>query len=243
MTMPSANSVAEMRDDVARDAPDAAQQHWIREAARVCQAAAAGDLEARILRLDADGDLRDLLLGVNHLLDMTDAFVREATASLHYASQGKFFRRVLPNGMLGSFRAAAKTINLATEGMHRKTDELAAADRRRAELAGEFETTRKVVDGLSRASNEIADISRVIGAIAGQTNLLALNATIEAARVGEAGRGFAVVASEVKKLATRTADATRQIEGQLTAIRKSVAETASSIDLIASTLCSRTDAR
>lgn len=76
------------------------------------------------------------------------------------------------------------------------------------------ETVRRsdaAIGELEQQSAEIGRIAELIGAIAGQTNLLALNASIEAARAGENGRGFAVVAGEIKKLASQSEEAVKQV--------------------------------
>ena len=99
--------------------------------------------------------------------------------------------------------------------------------------ASEAKSTNDHVAGLAKAAQKIGDVVKLIQAIAEQTNLLALNATIEAARAGESGKGFAVVASEVKSLAVQTAKATKEIDGQISAVQAMTAGAVEAIGRIA----------
>ena len=95
-----------------------------------------------------------------------------------------------------------------------------------SEVIGRVVTT---MGEITSASEQIGNIVEVMDGIAFQTNLLALNASVEAARAGEHGRGFAVVASEVRQLATRSAEAAREIRSLIGA---SSAKVASGTELV-----------
>lgn len=115
------------------------------------------------------------------------------------------------------------TIAGAAEELNTSIKEIAKNTQRSNTVASEAVKLTQSADSsvtqLSRSSESIGAMIKVINSIAEQTNLLALNATIEAARAGDAGKGFAVVASEVKELAKETARATEDIRLKIQTIQ------------------------
>jgi methyl-accepting chemotaxis protein len=111
-----------------------------------------------------------------------------------------------------SMEELTSTVNQAAD-IARQANQLATtageAAVRGREVVGQVVTS---MQHITQSSRKIADIIGTIDGIAFQTNILALNAAVEAARAGEHGRGFAVVASEVRSLASRSADAAKEIQ-------------------------------
>ena len=92
------------------------------------------------------------------------------------------------------------------------------------------QSTAGQIEELGKRGEEIGDIVKTIEEIASQTNLLALNAAIDATRAGEQGRGFAVVPDVVRKLAERTAVATKEIGGLIGGVQQSTSQAKQAMD-------------
>ncbi|WP_161485703.1 MULTISPECIES: globin-coupled sensor protein [Gracilibacillus] len=97
----------------------------------------------------------------------------------------------------------ATSESVETDSLYRHKD-LQKQEQQMADIDEKMEGIRQESKALSKISQQIDSIVRLVTDIAEQTNLLALNAAIEAARAGDEGKGFAVVADEVRKLSEQT---------------------------------------
>ncbi|WP_019398631.1 methyl-accepting chemotaxis protein [Pseudoxanthomonas sp. GW2] len=125
-----------------------------------------------------------------------------------------------------SAEVAQRSVVIAAEGAGVVRETINGMD----QIRDQIQETSKRIKRLGESSQEIGSIVELINDISEQTNILALNAAVQAAAAGETGRGFAVVADEVQRLAERTSNATRRIEGLVQAIQADTNEAVSSME-------------
>ena len=137
----------------------------------------------------------------------------------------------------GSIEELAANINEISETVKRNADDTVTAsdladavEQEIMDNSTQMEAVTMAIAQIRQTSKDITGIVKEIEDIAFQTNLLSLNAAVEAARAGDAGRGFSVVAEEIRKLATKTTDASKITAQLIQKSTKSVEEGSALID-------------
>ena len=182
--------------------PDAAAElevyrAFVRGLTETCESAARGDLEARVHPTPEAAAIPELAAAhhaVNRILDVSDAFVRESSAALTSAAEGKFYRRLLLTGLRGAFRKSATDINGARDAMRETSGRVTEAQTSRLRLADEFESV------VLAMSEQVATASTEMSASASGLTAAATAASTEVGTAKETITSLTQSSAEIKEI-------------------------------------------
>jgi PAS domain S-box-containing protein len=246
-----------VRDVTPRKLAEESLQRNLNEFLLMVSSISEGDLTKR--GNEGEDTLGKVIVSVNKMLDHFSTMLTEVKQiGLSVSSSATEILAAAEQIAVGSQRQADEVTNTssAVEEMaasmnqvSRNAEASADAARRALEMAGHgdksardtseamaridsaVQQTAQKMRLLAARSSEISEIMDLIDDVAAQTNLLALNAAIEAAHAGEAGLGFSVVADEIRKLAERSARATKDVGNLIKSIQSETSEALTAMEI------------
>jgi len=170
----------------------------VNKAAAVCAAAARGDLNARVMDIRGHGNVGEMLRNINRVLDLTEAFCKEAEAAMQHANQRQYYRKIITTGLRGDFVKHATTINRSLDLMkQRDSDALRFAE----------DNVRALVQEVSAASAQLQANSQ---RLTENVNSAMQEAVNSAAAAEQASGNVQAVAAATEELASSFGEINRQ---------------------------------
>jgi methyl-accepting chemotaxis protein len=180
------------------------QQAVIAKLIEACERAAQGDLESRIVGLEPDSEFSRLAHAINHLLDMSDAFAREAAAAMENCSHDRFHRPILLRGMHGSYRQSAITINQAGRKMRESNEQIVFVGRLAGETAASVATVAAACEELNSTSSEISKQAKESERISQDAVQIVKQAEHAVQQLGAATKKVDSIVTLINKIAGQT---------------------------------------
>ena len=168
-------------------------------AVQILGKSSAGDLNVRVLGIRRDDEIGTLLRNINRLLDLAEAFGKEAFAAVDAANHRKYFRRIITTGMRGDFVLFARTINSSLGLMESRDAEF---------ISFANNQVKPVVNAVAAASTELEASS---GAMSAQATDTTRQAMTVAAAAEQASVNVQAVASAVEEFSASIQEISAQV--------------------------------
>jgi len=165
------------------------------DVARVCEDVAVGRFESRILDVAA-GDLGQMQLAINNMIDRCDAFVREAGAAMEAVCHDKYYRTILPDGLHGALLQSAQIINAAMGAIRTKVTTF-------NNVATRFDHgVSEIIGELSGASDKMNETAQSLTGGVATTRSLAVSVAAASEEASVNMQAIAGAASELTRSAS-----------------------------------------
>jgi methyl-accepting chemotaxis protein len=176
-----------------------------------CKKLALGNFEVRLSNIPEKGLMADLQWSINEMIDVVDAFVREATASMEYVSRNRYFRRILEKGMHGALLHGTRIFNEAVHSVEKKMNSF-------TDVAGELDCSLSdvvtqlgsMVDNLGETAHKMQDIvvhTQQGAQLASETSQ---NTSASVQTISAASEEMSSSIAEITQQMTRTSQITKQ---------------------------------
>lgn len=220
LTYQAENELGQLADDIRSTAN--ALNSYVAEIQTGMSALGNGKLNYRTT-VKYRGDFIAVGEAMNEIAGLLKESMQQISSSAEQVSGGaeqvSMGAQVLAQGaseQAGSIEELAVSMNEISDSVKENAENALKSSRLADEVGLDLQRSNELMDALllniqavQDNSREITGIVKEIEDIAFQTNILALNASVEAARAGDAGRGFSVVAGEIRRLASKTTEASK----------------------------------
>lgn len=164
--------------------------------------AKSGDLDSRITRVTGSDEIEEIQHSLNHLLDVTECYVREVRASMAFVSKGWYFRTIQEGGMGGAYLASVRRINGAVAITKKQKDDFSL-------VATSFETNMNtVVQTVTSAATQLQSTAKSMESTAATTSEKS-QAVSNAAEM--ASNNVQTVASAAEELSSSISEISSQV--------------------------------
>ncbi|MCB9989697.1 MAG: hypothetical protein H6868_10270 [Rhodospirillales bacterium] len=194
-------------------------------ASEAIEKAARGDLNIRITGIPENkGEVAVLLWSVNHLLDVSEAFMRETQASMEHIRDGKTYRLILERGMPGDFRTFSHKVNQATKS---KADDIKAfsvlTNQFDSQIHNMMDNVGNAAKNMQSTSFEMQDNAKNTANRATEMSSSAESTSNNVQTVAAASEELSASISEIARLTAQSSNTTKEAHAEVSRANNMIA--------------------